>query len=77
MWGSVKPRRRIRNAGCTKRVTFVVCRDGYRAIVESFMKGFNPLSVADIAKTIGAYWKSEPGKDIKDSHFRGDVDLLG
>ncbi|KAL1472169.1 hypothetical protein MTO96_039491 [Rhipicephalus appendiculatus] len=41
------------------------------------MKGFNPLSVADIAKTIGVYWKSEPGKDIKESHFRGDVELLG
>ncbi|KAL1477116.1 hypothetical protein MTO96_036006 [Rhipicephalus appendiculatus] len=59
------------------KVTFVFCRDGYRAIVNKLMKGFNPLSVADIAKTIGVYRKSEPGKDIKESHFRGDVDLLG
>ncbi|KAL1472083.1 hypothetical protein MTO96_039546 [Rhipicephalus appendiculatus] len=60
------------------KVTFVVCRDGYRAIVDNkLMKGFNPLSVADIAKTIGVDRKSEPGKDIKESHFRGDVDLLG
>ncbi|KAL1445279.1 hypothetical protein MTO96_029263 [Rhipicephalus appendiculatus] len=60
------------------KVTFVVCRDGYRAIVDNkLVKGFNPLSVADIAKAIGVDRKSEPGKDIKESHFRGDVDLLG
>ncbi|KAL1443754.1 hypothetical protein MTO96_045848 [Rhipicephalus appendiculatus] len=60
------------------KVTFVVCRDGYRAIVDNTLKkGFNPLSVAHIAKTIGVYRKSEPGKDIKESHFRGDVHLLG
>lgn len=32
------------------KVTFVVCGDGYRAVVDNLMKGFNSLSVADIAK---------------------------